>query len=254
MMDSPSSASAAGVAGLIRASRSIVVFTGAGVSTESGIPDFRSPGGIWDRFDSAEFTFQRFMASEEVRKKSWSMMKDMMALNAQPNAAHTTIARLHSMDKLDCVITQNIDGLHQEAGVPEEKVIELHGTARWVACFGCGARFPALEIHRRLHAGEDAPYCERCGGILKSCTISFGQPMPVRETLEAERRSRLADLFVVIGSSLVVYPAAHMPAYAVESGAKLVIINLTPTHLDRYAAVLIRERAGVAMTEIMDRL
>src|SRR3990172_3155097 len=174
MTDLPLPEAAARVADLIRRSRTIVVFTGAGVSTESGIPDFRSPGGIWDRFDPAEFTFQRFMASEEVRKKSWSMIKEMVAIQARPNAAHLAIARLHEADKLDCVITQNIDGLHQEAGVPEEKVIELHGTARWVACFGCGARFPALEIHRRLHAGEDAPYCERCGGILKSCTISFG--------------------------------------------------------------------------------
>ncbi len=241
------------VADMILASKRIVVFTGAGISTESGISDFRSPGGIWSRFDPGEFTYQKFLSSHESREKYWqfstSTWPEMAA--AEPNRGHYAIAELYSMGKLDCVITQNIDSLHQKAGIPEDRVIELHGTMRWVNCLECGRRYPREEIERRVEAGEKVPKCDACGGIMKPATISFGQQMPEKETSEAERRSAACDLFLVAGSSLVVYPAAQMPLVAKESGAKLVIINLEPTPHDRYADLAIHERTGEALPQIM---
>lgn len=243
-------------ASLINNSEKLVVFTGAGISTESGISDFRSPGGLWEKYDPSEFMFDKFLASEETRKKYWEMNQSLWPtiVEAQPNAAHLAIAELDQMGKLDCVITQNIDGLHQRAGVPDEKVIELHGTTLWVLCLNCAKRYPRQEIHDRVEAGDKAPYCNDCDGILKPATISFGQAMPERETREAENRSAACDLFFVIGSSLVVYPAAQMPVIARHNGAKLVIINLMPTPHDSYADVVISEKAGETMVQIMERL
>jgi NAD-dependent deacetylase len=173
---------------------------------------------------------------------------------AKPNAGHYAIVELHRMGKLDCVITQNIDGLHQKSGIPEERVIELHGTAWWVNCLECGRRYSREEIHQRLGSGEKVPKCHACGGIMKPATISFGQPMPEKETLEAERRSAACDLFLAAGSSLVVYPAAQMPLVARDSGAKLVIINMEPTPHDRYADVVIHQKTGEALPEIVARV
>ncbi len=243
------------VAESIVSAKRIVVFTGAGVSTESGIPDFRSPGGIWTRFSPEDFTYQKFLTDPEARRRSWQMLKMFGTMKeVKPNAAHYAIGELDRLGKLDCVITQNVDGLHQRGGVPEEKVIELHGTFKWVKCLSCGRRYPIEEIMERVEAGEEVPDCEECHGMLKTATIAFGEPMPVSETKEAERRSRNSDLFIVIGSSLVVYPAAYMPIYALESGAKLVIINKGPTPIDRYAHVRIYEKAGEVMSRVLERV
>lgn len=243
-------------ANLIANSNKLVVFTGAGISTESGISDFRSPGGLWEKYDPSEFMFDRFLSSEDTRKKYWEMNQHLWPtiVAAQPNAAHIAIAGLDKMGNLDCVITQNIDGLHQRAGVPDEKVIELHGTTLWVLCLNCAKRYPRQEIHNRVEAGDKAPYCDDCGGILKPATISFGQAMPARETQEAENKSAACDVFFVIGSSLVVYPAAQMPAIAKRSGAKLIILNLMPTPHDDYADLIIREKAGDTMEQILKHL
>lgn len=240
-------------AGMVLDSRRMVVFTGAGISTESGLSDFRSPGGIWRRFDPDEFTYQRFLSSEDSRKKYWDFSKALwpeMAA-AEPNRGHYAIADLWTIGKLDCVITQNVDGLHQKSGVPEERVIELHGTMRWVVCLRCGLRYPRPEIQRRVEVGEAVPTCDSCGGLLKPATISFGQPMPEEETREAERRSAACDLFLAAGSSLVVYPAAQMPLIARDAGAKLVIINLEPTPHDSYADLVIMGKTGEVLPQIV---
>jgi len=231
----------------------IVVFTGAGVSTESGIPDFRSPGGIWERFDPNEFLFDKFLASEKVREKYWQFHTEVYytILKAKPNPAHLACVRLDQMGKLDCVITQNIDNLHQNAGLPQEKVIELHGNALRVTCLTCKKEYDRKEIQQRVEAGEGAPQCD-CKGLLKPATIAFGQPMPFKEMKEAETRSAGAEVFLAIGSSLVVYPAAYMPLYAKQAGAKLAIINLAPTPYDHQADVVVQEKAGVAMEMILE--
>lgn len=241
-------------ADLILAGKRVVVFTGAGVSTESGIPDFRSPGGLWTKYNPEDFTFQKFLSSREARIKYWQLFCDPTIASAQPNPAHYAVAELYRLGRLDCVITQNIDGLHQKAGLPDEKALELHGTHAYVKCISCGKRYTREEIVVRLEAGDEAPECDDCHGFLKPASISFGQAMPERETREAEMRSRLCDLFIVIGSTLVVYPAAHMPMYAVQAGAKLVIINLSDTPLDEYAEVVIRAKAGEALTALLEQV
>jgi NAD-dependent deacetylase len=242
------------VAELILGSNKVVFFTGAGVSTESGIPDFRSPGGFWTKYDPEDFTYQKFLNDPQARKNNWAVMKESPLVDAEPNRAHYAIAELERLGKLDCVITQNVDGLHQVAGVSDDKVIELHGTGRWVNCLGCARRYPSDEIRARVFAGEEEPACEQCGGMLKSATILFGEAMPFAETAEAERRSRACDLCIVIGSSLVVYPAAQMPMYALTSGAKVVIINEGETPLDSQVHVRIYEKAGEVMAQVMEQV
>ena len=241
------------VARLILTSKRIVIFAGAGLSTESGIPDFRSPGGVWDRYDPEDFSFQNFLSSEASREKYWQMATEMYEpmKKAQPNFAHLAIAEMERLGKLDCVITQNIDGLHFKAGNSEDKVIQLHGTAMYVSCLTCGKRYDRDEIQERLRKGLKAPYCDDCGGPLKPATISFGQSMPEKETQEAYHRSSLSDLFVVIGSSLVVQPAASMPLVAKRNGAKLVIINRDPTSYDDMADLVIHGQAGPIMDSIL---
>jgi len=244
------------VSDMIVQSKKLVVFTGAGISTESGVSDFRSPGGIWDRFDPGELNFQSFMASEAGREKYWQFSKVLWPeiANAKPNPGHYAIAELHRLGKLDCVITQNIDSLHQKSGVPEEKVIELHGTLKWVICLECGQSYPREQIQARLDSGIKVPRCDSCGGIMKPATVAFGQPMPKQETREAEARAAACDLFLAAGSSLVVYPAAQMPLIAKDNGAKLVIINLTPTPHDRYADTVIYDKTGPVLSQIVDQL
>lgn len=239
-------------ADIVASAAKIVVFTGAGISTESGIPDFRSPGGIWTKYQP--IMFQDFMASEEARRESWRRSKETYHLFAdvEPNDAHHAIAELERMGKLDCLITQNIDNLHQKAGSSPETVIELHGTAMYVVCMSCGKRWPRAEIQEWLEEGVEVPYCDECGGIMKSATISFGQPMPEEETAEAQARSEQAEAFIVVGSSLVVYPAAQMPMMAKQSGAKLIIVNLGETSFDMYADVLIRSKAGKTMKRLVE--
>jgi NAD-dependent deacetylase len=235
-------------------SRRTVVFVGAGLSTESGIPDFRSPGGLWTRFDPEEFTYQNFLASEKARERYWQFGREVYALikAAQPNAAHLAIAEMERMGLLDCLITQNIDGLHFKAGNSPERVIEIHGTVMYVLCLSCGKRYERDEIEARLAAGEKVPRCDYCNGLLKPATVAFGQPMPERETMEAFRRAEAADLFICIGSSLVVHPAAQLPVVAKEKGAFLVIINRDPTPCDGMADIVFRGQAGPAMAEVIN--
>ena len=232
----------------------IVIFTGAGVSTESGIPDFRSPGGIWERFDPNEFLFDNFLASEKVREKYWQFHTEIYytILKAKPNPAHLACVALDQIGKLDCVITQNIDNLHQNAGLPREKVIELHGNALRVTCLTCKKEYDRKAIQQRVEGGEGDLRCDNCKGLLKPATIAFGQPMPFKKMKEAESRSTNAEVFLAIGSSLVVYPAAYVPLYAKQGGAKLAIINLAPTPYDHQADVVVQEKAGVAMEMILE--
>ena len=244
------------VSDLIRRSKKVIVFTGAGVSTESGIPDFRSPGGVWQKYNPEDFYYQKFVSSEEAREKYWQMSGEFYEplKNAQPNAAHLAVVELERMGKLDCVITQNIDNLHQRAGTSPQKVVELHGTAVSVSCLSCRKKWPREEIQSWLLQGVRVPRCDACGGILKPDTVSFGQSMPPQETEEAFRRARNCDLLIVIGSSLVVQPAASVPLEAKESGAQLVIINREPTYHDGYADVVIHASAGEVMSKILQNL
>jgi len=244
------------VAEIILQSKKIVVFTGAGISTESGIPDFRSPGGIWDRYDPNELTYQKFLSSQASREKYWERQKLLWPIiaAAKPNAGHLAIAELYNMGKLDCVITQDGDSLHQKSGIPDEMVIELHGTWTRALCLGCGRKYPSEEVQVRLEAGEKVPKCEACGGIMKPDVIQFGQAMPEKETRKAQRRASSCDMLLACGSSLVVYPAAQMPLIAKDNGAKLVIVNLMPTPHDQYADVVINEKLGQALTQIIEQV
>jgi NAD-dependent deacetylase len=242
------------VAALILESSRVVVFTGAGISTESGIPDFRSPGGIWTKFDPDDFTIQKFMSSEKTRRMQWQMMAEGGLLkDAEPNQAHHAVAELEKLGKLTCVITQNIDNLHQKAGSSPDKVFELHGNMKFVRCMGCDRRFAIEDILQRLDK-EEIPDCQFCCGILKPDAVFFGESLPQQALNDAMHYSRNCDLFIVIGSTLVVYPAAYMPMYAVESGARLVIINLSPTPMDAKAAALITASAGEAMGKIVQKV
>ena len=244
-----------GVADLIINAKRTVVFTGAGVSTESGIPDFRSPGGIWSRFDPDDFTIQKFLRDPEARKKHWQLLGEGgITTEAKPNPAHYAIVELDRLGKLDCVITQNVDNLHQKAGVPDDKVFELHGNMLWAVCLGCGKRYSFEQIKARLDRGEEIPDCEVCHGILKPDAVFFGEQLPPKVLQEATFRSRNCDLFIVIGSTLVVYPAAYMPIYAVDANAKLVIINLSSTPMDNQATVLINAKAGETMSRVIQRV
>jgi NAD-dependent deacetylase len=243
------------VAEMIAASKRLVVFTGAGISTESGIPDFRGPDGLWTKVDPEDFTIDRFLNSGETRKKVWYLfVEGGSLLNAEPNRAHLAIAELEKMNKLSSVITQNIDNLHQKAGNHPKKVHELHGNMQWLVCLDCGERY-SVELMRQKHPSPDYfPVCEKCQGILKPDVVFFGEMLPQHTLMTAERESRECDLFIVIGSSLVVYPAAYMPMYAKRSGAKIVIINMGDTGHDDIADVFIDAPAGETMTRIMERL
>jgi NAD-dependent deacetylase len=240
------------LAQLIIQSGKVVVFTGAGISTESGIPDFRSPGGIWSRYDPEDFTIEKFLTGPAARKTIWKMsVEGGLLTEAEPNLAHHAITELHRLGRLDCVITQNIDGLHQKAGVPEDKVFELHGNMQWVVCLSCGSRFPMPEVLQRIRDGVEVPDCPDCQGILKPDAVFFGEALPEKTLREATRRAQNCDLMIVIGSTLVIYPAAYVPTYATEAGAKLAIVNLTPTPFDHYAAVVVRGKAGEIMSKVM---
>jgi NAD-dependent deacetylase len=242
------------VADMISSSRRVVVFTGAGISTESGIQDFRSPGGLWEQWDPDELTFDKFMTSRASREHYWGFSRAIWPTmaGARPNAGHYAVAELYKIGKLDSVITQNVDGLHQAAGVPDGKVIELHGSIRWVSCLTCGKRWPREEIEKRMdETGEKAPECE-CGGFLKQATIAFGQNLPEKAIREAEEKSSTCDVFIVAGSSLVVYPAAQMPMIAKQNGARLVIITLSNTPHDHYADAIINDKTGPTLSKIAE--
>jgi NAD-dependent deacetylase len=244
------------VAEWIRDAKRVVVFVGAGLSTESGIPDFRSPGGVWDKYDPEDFYFQNFITKKTAREKYWQMATEMYdsMKDALPNTGHAAIAELEKLNKLDCLITQNIDGLHFKAGNSEEKVLELHGTAMHVSCLSCHAKYERDLIQKRIVQGDSAPCCDMCGGILKPATISFGQSMPEQETAEAYRHSEDCDLFIVIGLSLVVHPAAYMPVVAKRGGARLVIINRDETACDDMADIVIHGPAGPTMAAVLEKV
>ena len=240
---------------LVAAGR-VVAFTGAGVSTESGIPDFRSPTGLWARYDPEDFSYPNFMRSEEARGRYWTVGRELYAAirAAEPNPAHRALVTLERLGLLDCVITQNVDDLHQRAGLDPDQVSELHGIATRVRCLACGSRCSRDEIPERLLAGEIVPPCQACGGILKPLTVLFGEPMPGGAVERAEARARGAGCFLVVGSSLAVYPAAYIPTYAKEAGARLVVINLTPTRLDHVADVVLDGPAGAMLAKLVERV
>jgi len=235
---------------LLAAKRRLVAFTGAGVSTASGIPDFRSPGGIWDRYRPVPI--QEFLASEEARRRYWKYKRETYTdfAGARPNAAHLCLARLEAEDRLLGVITQNIDGLHQDAG--SRRVIELHGTNRRVDCLDCGRRYPAAEVQERLNGGCEVPVCDSCRGPLKAATISFGQALDSRVLAEAFEIARSADLLLVLGSSLVVYPAAAIPEAAASAQVPIVIINREPTPLDSLATAVVLGAVEKILPALLD--
>lgn len=241
---------------LMDGARRIVVFSGAGISTESGIPDFRGPGGVWEKFDPNEFHIDRFLASAESRRKYWRRNTEMYhaILAARPNPAHMAVARLAELGRLGAVITQNVDGLHQLAGTPDGDVIELHGSTRYVGCLSCGTRVPREDFQPRVGPHFDAPPCDRCGGLMKPATISFGQMLTPESLRRASEETEACDLFIVIGSSLVVYPAAAFPLQAVEGGARLAIVNREPTPHDPYAQVVLLGSAGELLGSAMSAL
>jgi len=242
---------------LIAGAQRLVAFTGAGMSTESGIPDFRSPGGVWDRFDPNEMTYQNFMSGLEGRKRYWQFGRQVYPVvrRAEPNPAHLALVGLWRLGKLDCVITQNIDNLHQRAGLPANRVIELHGNATQARCLSCDRPYAREQVQVWLDSGVEVPECEApCGGIIKPRTIMFGEAMPREAMDEAERRARHSDVFLVVGSSLVVYPAAYMPLQAKDAGAALIIVNLTETPHDRHADLVIRSSAVSVLSAIAGRV
>ena len=237
---------------MLAASKRAVVFTGAGISTESGIPDFRSPGGFWTKYQPIEFS--DFLASEEMRRESWrrKIASHEAFARAEPNSGHLGVAALVRQGKVRSVITQNIDGLHQQSGVPEEKVIELHGNGTYAACLDCLRRYELAEIFARFKASEESPVCDHCGGFIKTATISFGQSMPVEPMRRAQAESESCDLFLAIGSSLVVYPAASFPIIAKRSGARLAIINREPTDLDDIADLVVNLEIGETLSAVTE--
>ncbi len=221
-----------------------VVFTGAGISTESGIPDFRSPGGLWTKYQPIDFS--DFMASEEMRRESWrrKFAMDEVMSKAEPNRGHRAVEKLVRTGKVSHVITQNVDGLHQAAGVDDRLVIELHGNSTYAKCLDCHERYDLSWVKETFAADETLPECQACGGIIKTATISFGQAMPEKEMLQAQAATLEADLCLTIGPSLVVYPAAGFPELAKRNGAKLVILNREETPLDGIADLVLHEEIG----------
>jgi NAD-dependent deacetylase len=235
---------------LIDAACRVVVFTGAGISTESGIPDFRSPGGVWSKMKP--IYFKDFVQNEAMRREAWSRVFNRTAgwTGASPNAGHFAVARLIASGKASAVITQNVDNLHQDSGVPADKVIELHGNASYAACLSCHTRYELEELEAGFVERGEIPTCRWCGNLIKTATISFGQPMPEGPMARAEAETLAADLFLVLGSSLVVHPAAGFPLRAKENGAKLVIVNREPTPLDDLADLVLHDEIGPTLTSI----
>jgi NAD-dependent deacetylase len=223
-----------------------VVLTGAGVSTESGIPDFRGPDGIWTRDPRAErlSNIGYYLADPSIRHEAWRRRLDHPAWGATPNAAHRALAALDAAGRIALLVTQNIDGLHLLAGSAPERTIEIHGSIRETACLACGDRRPMAETLERVRAGDPDPACQACGGILKSATVSFGQNLDPALLARAEKASSEADLFLAVGTSLTVYPVAALPERAVAAGGRLVIVNAEPTPLDQLADAVLRGSAG----------
>lgn len=237
----------------IDAANRVVIFTGAGISTESGIPDFRSPGGVWSKMKP--IYYQDFVADLEARREGWRRVFERTAgwTGATPNAGHHAIAKLVEMGKVTSVVTQNVDNLHQDGGVPDDKVIEIHGNASYAKCLQCGKRYDYEALRPRWEADEDLT-CDFCTGLLKSATISFGQAMPEDKMVFAESEAVSCDLMIAIGSSLVVYPAANIPLMAKQKGAKYLIINREETEHDIYADMVLNTEIGPLLRETMGLL
>ena len=237
------------LANLFEAADRVVVFTGAGISTESGIPDLRSPNGIWAK--TTPIYYDEYLRSADARIEAWrrkfEIDRDM--IGAEPNRGHRAVAKLARIGKVSAVITQNIDGLHQESGVPDDQVIELHGNGTYATCLDCAKRYELKPIKAAFEAYNTLPHCDECGGIVKTATISFGQAMPYGPMERARDETLACDLFLAIGSSLVVYPAAGFPTMAKQNGAKLAIINRDPTELDQIADLVLNLEIGPALGE-----
>ena len=233
----------------ISEAKNIVIFTGAGISTESGIPDFRGPQGVWKT--NTPIYFQDFVGSEEVRKDSWKRKfsgQDIIK-KAKPNVGHLAVSEIINNHESAYLITQNVDNLHQDAGVPGDKITEIHGNSHYASCLDCGIRYELNSIKKAFLENETVPYCDSCGGIIKTATISFGQSMPEEGMQIAQRKTLGCDLFITIGTSLVVYPAAGFPKLAKEIGAKLIIINNEPTDFDPIADLVIHKQIGKVFSE-----
>jgi NAD-dependent deacetylase len=246
-----SQSSADALSQYLKAASRKVVFTGAGISTESGIPDFRSPGGVWSKM--RPIYFQEFVGDEAKRREAWTRVFRGAAgwVGKEPNAGHHAVARLIAAGKASAVITQNIDNLHQASGVPADSVIELHGNTTYATCLVCKTRYEIAPLQVCFERDGEIPECKLCGGFVKAATISFGQPMPEVAMQRAQDATLACDLFLVAGSSLVVYPAAGFPLVAKQMGAPLVILNRTPTDQDEHADLVIRSGIGATLTAVL---
>jgi NAD-dependent deacetylase len=240
------------VRGWLQRARCVVALTGAGISTESGIPDFRGPKGVWTKNPEAEkmATLSHYVSDPEVRRRAWRARLESTTWNARPNAGHGALVALERQGRLDTLLTQNVDGLHQLAGSSPERVVEIHGTMREVSCLDCGERAPMERALERVRAGEEDPPCRSCGGILKSATISFGQNLVEDDLRRAQRAAQACDLLLAVGSTLSVYPIAAVVPIAQEAGARIVIVNGEPTAMDEIADAVLRGPIG----EILPRL
>ncbi len=241
------------IASWLRNARYVTVLTGAGISTESGIPDFRGPQGVWTKNPAAEktATLQYYMSDPAVRRQAWQNRVNSEMWTAAPNAAHHALVDLERKDKLHALVTQNVDGLHLAAGQSPEIVVEIHGNVRDAKCMSCGWRGPMYETLERVRAGEDDPQCASCGGILKSATISFGENLVAADLQQSQIASGRADVFLAIGTSLAVYPAAALPEIALRNGARLVVLNAEETPFDPLADIVVRDRLGEALPALV---
>jgi NAD-dependent deacetylase len=255
-MDSPETVELDEIAGWLRDARRVVALTGAGISTESGIPDFRGPNGVWTKDPAAEktATLQYYMGDPDVRRRAWQNRLQSEVWTAEPNAAHRALVDLERHGALHFLVTQNIDGLHHAAGQSEDIVVEIHGNVREAKCMTCGWRGPMPETLERVRAGEEDPRCLECGGILKSATISFGESLVAADLERAQRHAQRCDVFLAIGTSLGVYPAAALPEIALHYGSALVVMNAERTPFDDVAHAVVRTPLGIALPDLVSRI
>jgi NAD-dependent deacetylase len=239
---------------MLAGARRVVVLSGAGISTDAGIPDFRGPNGVWTRDPSAErlSTLDNYLADGEVRRAAWRARIDAPVWSAQPTAGHLALVELERRGVLDTIVTQNVDGLHQAAGSTPRIVVEVHGTMHWTACWSCGDRSPTLTVLRRVSEGDDDPACRRCGGILKTATVSFGQQLDPADLARAQLAARACDVMLAVGTTLEVQPVAGIVPLAKVNGARVMIVNADPTAGDRLADLVIRGRIGTVLPALLD--